>query len=354
VEDVTQEWPGVSYVMPVLNEAGYVEAAVRSILGQDYPGPTEIILALGPSSDGTDDIVQRMERADPRIRSIDNPATDIPIGLNLAIKASRHPFIARVDAHTELPQGYTRGAVSTLLDTGAANVGGVMVAAGRPGLQAAVAWAYNSPLGLGGGSYHHLDVPAGEAESAYLGVMRADALAEIGGFDETLRRGEDWELNYRFRRAGHTVWRDPSLHVTYWPRSSWRELARQFYATGVWRGELVRRLHRRNSPRFFAPPVLVLTTAVAAAALPFAAGSSRAKWLAASAVAGPIAYLTLLAGVGATGTGSVRDRLRRCGVLTVMHYAWGTGLIVGLIRGGGRSVDTSRIPAPAQPSQPSS
>src|SRR4051812_1988463 len=211
-----QDLPGVSYVMPVLNEADYIESAVASILEQDYPGPTEIVLALGPSRDGTDDIVARLQEKDPRIQTVENPGRDIPIGLNRAIRASRHPIIVRVDAHTGLPSDYTRRAVTTLLETGAVNVGGIMLAAGKPGLQAAVARAYNSPLGLGGGAYHAVDAQPGPAESAYLGVMRADALAEVGYFDESLRRGEDWELNFRFRQAGHVVWLDPSLRVRYW------------------------------------------------------------------------------------------------------------------------------------------
>src|SRR3954452_11944682 len=149
--------PGVSYVMPVLNEADYIESAVASILAQDYPGETEIVLALGPSTDGTGKIVAKMQRDDPRIRTVDNPKTDIPIALNLAIRASRHPIIVRVDAHSGLPHDYTRRAVTTLLETGAVNVGGIMMAVGKPGLQAAIARAYNSPLGLGGGAYHVVD-----------------------------------------------------------------------------------------------------------------------------------------------------------------------------------------------------
>lgn len=344
------ELPAVSYVMPVLNEAAYVESAVASILAQDYPGQTEIVLALGPSTDGTTAIVARMQRDDPRIQTVDNPRTDIPIGLNAAIRACRYPVIVRVDAHTELPSGYTRRAVTTLLETGAANVGGIMYAVGRPGLQAAVARAYNSPLGLGGGAYHAADEPPGPAESAYLGVMRAEVLREIGGFDETLRRGEDWELNHRFREAGHLVWLDPSLRVSYWPRSTWKALARQFFATGIWRGELVRRLHRRNSPRFFAPPALVLATGATVLLVPVAAAGAVPAWLAAAAAAGPAAYLALLASVAARDSGPLADRLRYCGVLGVMHLAWGSGFLVGTVRGAGDAVDTSRAataaPAP--------
>jgi succinoglycan biosynthesis protein ExoA len=356
---VTEPVPGVSYVMPILNEAGYVEAAVRSILDQDYPGPTEVVLALGPSTDGTNEIVARMQRADPRIQSVDNPKADVPNGLNLAIGRSRHPVIVRVDAHTELPDGYTRRAVQTLNETGAANVGGVMVAKGRPGLQAAVARAYNSRWGLGGGAYHSEDEPPGPAESAFLGVMRADALRSVGLFDPTLRRGQDWELNHRLRQSGHLVWLDPSLRVQYWPRDSVAALWRQMYATGIWRGEIVRRLHVHNSPRYFAPPTLVVATGAAVVLAPFTGTGRPVRALARLAALGPTAYLAVIGGVAARNGGSPGDRARFGLVLATMHYAWGAGFLVGLARGARDTVDTSRI-APAvesstdQPSQPSS
>ena len=44
-----------------------------------------------------------------------------------------------------------------------------MSAIGRPGVQTAIARAYNSRLGLGGGGLPQLGVPEGPAESAYLG-----------------------------------------------------------------------------------------------------------------------------------------------------------------------------------------
>ena len=142
-------------------------------------------------------------RATPRIQTVDNPGTDIPIGLNAAIRAAPAPgHRARRRAHRAArrlhPPRRRHAARARARRTSAGSCARV----GRPGLQAAVARAYNSPLGLGGGAYHAADEPAGPAESAYLGVMRAEALAEVGGFDETLRRGEDWELNHRFREAG--------------------------------------------------------------------------------------------------------------------------------------------------------
>lgn len=122
--------PGVSYVMPVLNEVQHIEAAINSLTAQDYAGDFEIILALGPSVDGTNDIVSAMAAADPRIRRIDNELGSTPGGLNVAIRASVKPVVIRVDAHWVFPPDYTRVAVRTLLETGADNVGGIMKAVG--------------------------------------------------------------------------------------------------------------------------------------------------------------------------------------------------------------------------------
>jgi succinoglycan biosynthesis protein ExoA len=336
--------PGVSYVMPVLNEVDYIANAVHSILDQEYPGPTEIVLALGPSTDGTDDVVARLAARDLRIRTVDNPRAAIPSGLNLAIGASAHPVIVRVDAHTQLPAGYTHRAVDTLLRVNADNVGGIMSAVGRSGLQKAIAHAYNSRLGLGGGAYHSADVSEGPAESAYLGVMRASALADIGGFDESLQRGEDWEMNFRLREAGHVVWLDPALRVTYWPRSSWRALAKQFLATGIWRGELARRMRGRHPLRFYAPPALVVAAGASVVLVPLGAVvGGQLRWLGVAVGAADLVYLAVLVGAAGREQGSLLDRARYAGVLATMHLCWGFGMLRGLTHGGqGHHVDRSR------------
>lgn len=333
--------------MPVLNERHYLRRAVDTVLAQDVHGPIEVVLALAPSTDGTTELAQEIAAADDRVRLVENPDADIPVGLNLAIRASRFPTIVRVDAHSELSPDYARRALTTLDRTRAANVGGVMRADGRTPFQRAVARAYNSPIGLGGGAYHGGTVE-GEAESAYLGVMRRSVLDEVGLFDESIRRGEDWELNLRIRAAGYRVWFDPSLAVTYWPRESWSRLARQFVATGTWRGELVRRYGRSNSVRFFAPPALVVTVALALVVGILQLTGLFAGWwaLAASVVYLPlIAYVLLVAGValGPGGGRGWRDKLWTAAVLPTMHLSWGIGFLIGVARGARDSVDTSRL-----------
>ncbi|MDP3950456.1 glycosyltransferase family 2 protein [Microbacterium sp.] len=333
--------------MPVLNERAYLGHAIASVLEQQLEVPAELVLALGPSTDGTTQLAQRLAADDDRIRLVDNPDAHIPVGLNAAIRASRYPTIVRVDAHSELSPGYAQRALATLQRTGAANVGGVMRADGRTPFQKSVARAYNSPIGLGGGAYHGT-THDGEAESAYLGVMRRSVLDEVGLFDESIRRGEDWELNLRIRQAGHKVWLDPQLSVTYWPRESWWRLARQFRATGAWRGELVRRFGRSNGLRFFAPPALLLNVAIAliVAVLQLTGVLAGLASAVASVIYLPlVAYIVLVIAVALQPGGgrTARERIWTLAVLPTMHLAWGAGFLVGVLRGARGTVDASRL-----------
>ena len=95
-------WPGVSVVIPVLNEERHLAAAVRRVLEQAYPGELELILAVGPSQDRTHEIADALAAADPRIRVVDNPAGRTPHALNLGVAAAAHDIVVRVDGHGEL------------------------------------------------------------------------------------------------------------------------------------------------------------------------------------------------------------------------------------------------------------
>jgi succinoglycan biosynthesis protein ExoA len=324
----TREWPSVSVVMPVLNGAKTLTESVGEVLAQAYEGDLELILALGPSKDHTDYIAHRLAASDPRIRLVQNPSGRTPAGLNAALRAASHDIVVRVDAHGLLSPGYLARAVDLLLTTGAANVGGLMLAVGQTAFEQAVARAYRSWIGLGGGSFH-VGGTEGPADSVYLGVFRRDVLERLGGFDEHYHRAQDWELNLRIRRAGEVVWFSPDLSVTYRPRSSWPELARQFFHTGRWRREVIRQYPDTVNPRYLAPPVV--TAMVISGAVAGLAGrrsrlaALRWGWLA------PVAYLA-----GLVSAAAVDSRQMSLGarawfpvVLATIHLSWGAGFLVG-------------------------
>ncbi len=325
--------------MPVRDEQTHLRSAVGRVLDQAYPGPLEVILAVGPSTDDTAALAADLATADSRVRVVANPSGSTPVGLNLALGVSSHPVVVRVDGHGLLGPGYIGRAVGELERTGAANVGGVMDAVGTTDFERAVARAMTSRLGIGGASFH-TGGAAGPADSVYLGVFRRSVLEELGGFDEHYRRAQDWELNLRIRQAGHTVWFDPGLSVTYRPRAGWRALARQFHGSGRWRRELVRRHPGTASPRYLAPPVVTtlvlggtvtgLLGAILARRGP--SGSATAARAARLTLAAPLSYaLGVVTAATVSGRGlPPRSRIVLPGVLATMHICWGLGFLVGV------------------------
>ena len=247
------EYPPVSVVMPVRNEERHLAEAVRHVLGQDYPGEFELVLAVGPSADRTEQIARDLAAAQPRLTVVPNPTGKIPAALNAAVRAARHAVIARMDGHALMPPGYLATAVAALTETGAADVGGVMAAVGVTTFQQAVAWAMTSRAGVGSAAFH-TGGGAGPVDSVYLGVYHREAIEQAGGWDEGMLRAEDWDLNYRIRARGGRIWFTPDLRVTYRPRASVRTLAAQYFHYGRWRRVIVREHPETASFRYLAPP----------------------------------------------------------------------------------------------------
>jgi succinoglycan biosynthesis protein ExoA len=326
--DREENWPPVSVVMPVRNEARDLLESVEQILGQEYGGELEVVLAVAPSTDGTERIADELAAADPRVRVVANPVGRTPAGLNAAIAAARHDVIVRVDGHGILTPGYVTRAVQLLESTGAANVGGVMLAVGQSGFEQAVAHAYRSRVGLGSAQFH-VGGEEGPADSLYLGVFRREVLEGLGGFDEHFHRAQDWELNHRIRSSGGVVWFSPDLGVTYRPRSSWVDLVQQFFHTGRWRREVIRRHPETVSPRYLAPPTV--TAAVLVGTVAGVAGAVTATpWLRWGWLA-PLGYAAGVTVASQLGTRELSWRARAWlpAVLATIHLGWGSGFLFG-------------------------
>ena len=317
-------WPPVSVVVPVLNEERHLTESVHRILGQDYPGPIEVVLALGPSKDRTDQVAADLAAHDPRVRTVRNPTGRTPAGLNAAIGASHHPIVVRVDGHGLLNPGYIATAVRLLTETGAANVGGVMAAEGVSTFQLAVARAMTSVFGVGGARFH-TGGEAGPADTVYLGVFRREVLERLGGYDESFLRAQDWELNHRIRSSGGLVWFSPELSVTYRPRSSLTALGRQYFHYGRWRRVVMRQHPGTANARYLAPPVTVLACLLGLLGLLAAPWTPWAMW----ALLLPAGYGAgiLTASVLIGGGLPVRSRLALPVVLGTMHWSWGIGFL---------------------------
>ncbi len=318
----------VSVVMAVRDEAEHIVACLEAILGQDYDRPYDVVVADGRSTDGTRDLIASVESPIP-IRVVDNPTGRTAAGLNAAIAACEGDIIVRCDGHAFLPPDYISTAVEILSDPELGPqigmVGARSVVKGESFVQRGIAAAMSNPMGVGNAKYRYSD-EAGFVDTAFLGVFRRKVVEQVGGFDETLIRNQDYELNLRIRKAGYKVYYDPRLAVEYAPRSSYGALASQYFQYGSWKRVVIRRNPESVRARQLAP--VALLGALAASPL-LGRLDRRLGWLV------PGLYATMVAGAATTEMVKRRDPAALGAVLAIptMHLAWGAGFVLDRERG---------------------
>ena len=327
------ELPTVTVVMPVIDEEQHLSDSVARILEQQYPGQLDVVIAVGPSKDRTREVASALAAESARVTVVDNPSGRTPSGLNAAIAAARGEVIVRVDGHAMIPADYVAIAVATLDRTGADNVGGIMAAEGVTDFGIAVARAMTSKFGVGGASFH-IGGDEGPAPTVYLGSFRRSALERVGGYDESMVRAQDWEMNLRIRETGGLIWFTPQMRVIYRPRTSVSALARQYHDYGRWRREVVRRPPDTLSLRYLAAPVAVAAIIVGLLLVVIGVISGHAG-LACVGLVPPVGYLAAnLLASALTAVSAPALRLPSAAWLPVvyatMHLSWG----IGFLRGG--------------------
>lgn len=193
--------PTVSIVMPFLDAAPHLEAAIASTLGQTFTG-WELLLIDDGSSDGSEVMAADAARVDLRIRLLHQPpgsSGNVAAARNRGLREARGSFVAFLDAddvyepkklasqlrdfedHPEVAMVY---GPSHWWHPGAEHrdfVDDVRAVAGR---------VHRPPALLG----RVLVLQRGQVPCTCGVLIRSDALRRVGGFDESFDLYEDQTL----------------------------------------------------------------------------------------------------------------------------------------------------------------
>jgi glycosyltransferase involved in cell wall biosynthesis len=230
--------PIVSVVIPCYNAEPYIAATIRSVLAQDVPG-IEVIVVDDGSKDRSLELVREQF---PQVRAVAQANQGVAAARNHGLSLARGEWVAFVDADDI----WLPGKLQAQLDEMAAVEGCRMsytawqvwpslAAEPDPGYLdqlAAVADDSARWRGASGWIYPQLLLDCVVWTSTVL--ARRSLFEEIGGFDTTLRIGEDYDLWLRASRVTpiHRVARPYALYRTH-PASITRSLPTDNYRARV-------------------------------------------------------------------------------------------------------------------------
>jgi succinoglycan biosynthesis protein ExoA len=321
--------PSVSVIVPVRNEAGFIEECVGALLAQErLPARYEVIVVDGDSDDDTRARLDALAAREPRLRVLVNPKRIVPSSLNLGIGAAQGEIIIRVDGHTRVAKDFVRANLELLAEHPEAwSVGGPIAHRGKTRVARGIAAAMSSPVGVGGAS-HRFEAYEGYAEGTAFPAFRRWIFDRVGLFDEALVRNQDDEFNFRITEAGGKIFISPRVKHDYFVRGSFAALFRQYLQYAYWKVAVMRKHGKVVAARHLVPGAFVL-------ALPVCAGATLLLPLPLSLVpAAPLAaYATLLTGLAAQTAWRTRDPLvglAAAGAAATMHIGYGLGLLAGV------------------------
>ncbi len=319
-------FPFVSVIMPVRNEAPFIRHSLGAVLAQDYPPHRfEILVVDGDSDDATVATIRAYAGDDSRVVMLSNPGRLQAHALNLALDRARGSVIVRVDGRSLVAPDYMRQCVHALHDTGAATVGGPLRSVGITPQGRAIAVAYRSPFGVP--SRYRISHRAEYVDQVYLGAWPRVVLDRAGGFDPEVVPNEDYELNYRIRKAGGRVFLTPAIRSLYYGRQTVGALWRQYMQYGRGKLRVVAKYPASTRPRHLVAPAFVAAVVLGSLLALF---SPLIAW-------GWLAVVCSYFLVNLAASFRESRRVRACSMLrlslafAVMHVGWGVGFWLELL-----------------------
>lgn len=226
----------ISIVIPCRNEEKYIGACIESIASAALDENTiEVFVVDGMSDDGTRQVLNELSKKYLWLKLIDNPQRTTPIALNLGIKNTTGELVMILGAHSLLEKNFFQEVLPCFaFDKQTGCVGGLLKNISEDKITESIALAMSSSFGMGN-AYFRTGAKDGFVDTVAFGVYKKEVFEKVGLFNEELTRNQDDEFNYRVTKAGYKIYLTAKTSITYYVRSSYKKLFRQFYQYGFWK-----------------------------------------------------------------------------------------------------------------------
>lgn len=209
------------------------------------------------STDDTRNIIKRIQKDNKNVILLENKGYTAPKGMNLGIRYSNSEIIIIFGAHAYADKDFVKESVKALEREGVGCAGGLITTVNETTKGAAIAEGMSCPFGVGNALFRFAEKEC-FVDTVGFGAYKKDLLNEIGYFDDELVRNQDDELNYRVVKSGAKILLSPKIKSTYYGRSDFKKLWRQYFQYGFWKVRVIQKHKKPAALRHLIPMMFVL------------------------------------------------------------------------------------------------
>lgn len=187
----------ISFIIPVLNGEKYISKCLDSILSEKFL-EDEIIVVDNGSTDGTLKLVSKYKE----VTILQHPGATISTLRNRGAEHANGDFLAFIDSDCTLCVGWRTAVVNSLTDESVHATGSIVDSSDN---STWVERALQSERFMTKRKINYIN--SGNF------IIRGSIFKEVGGFNESLKTDEDYDIGARINAKGYNIYHDSAIRV---------------------------------------------------------------------------------------------------------------------------------------------
>ena len=249
-----------SIIIASRNEEKFIENCIETLEDQEFDkSKYEIIVIDGQSEDNTVNIIKKLQAKNNNIALLSNPEKIASSAFNKGIEHSRGQYVFILGAHAVYPPNFIRKSINTIIANNVDCVGGRNINIGKGSLGEVYAAVRNTAFG-GGLSPYRYSKRMQYVSTVAFGCYTREVLKRVGGFNVSLVKNQDNDLNKRIIQIGGRILFDPDIEFYYFTRDSLKGIFKQMFGYGFWEAKLIKIDRTQLSIITLVPALFVLYT----------------------------------------------------------------------------------------------
>lgn len=250
-------------VIATYNEEKYIGECIDSLEQQSYPKDQyQIFIIDGRSEDKTTEVVKELMKKYDNVRLFENPKRIQAAAFNIGINNANTKYSFVVGAHARYDYDFIKNSIESIEENKVDCVGGKITFDAKTKVGKLYALARGTLFGGGVASYRYSNKKQ-LTSTASFGCYETEKMLQVGGYNESLVKNQDNDINKRIIAAGGKILFDPSIRFTYYTRDNYKAIRKQMFNYGYWEAKVIKQDSKQFSIFTIVPSLFVIYNIIA-------------------------------------------------------------------------------------------